>query len=205
MTTEEFIDYYKSLLILQYSSQPNALATMQAIVGKLIQDQIIQQVIDGFDVDSAIGAQLDILGTYVGQSRIVFGLLAGDFWALPAYADPSYASYFGWAEYGDADPTWNWILYNDVNSLAYTLSDSQMRRMIKLRAALRSSANGLGDLDDILYSFFGVYVDLQDNMDMTIVYEHQIIDPDIDNLWQIAVLSEAIPHQAGVAFTTVEV
>lgn len=205
MTSQELIDYYKSLLILQYASQPNALATMQSIVGKLVQDQIIQQVTDGFDVDTAIGAQLDILGTYVGQSRIVFGLLAGDFWAMPEYADAAYASYFGWAEYADTDPTWNWLLYNDVNSLAYTLSDSQMRRMIKLRAALRSSANGLGDLDDILYSFFGVYLNLQDNQDMSIIYVHQLADPDIDGLFQIAVLSDALPHQAGVAFSTVEV
>lgn len=205
MTTQDLINYYKGLLILQYASQPNALATMDAIIGELVQDQIIQKVGDAFNLDTAIGAQLNILGTYRGVPRVLFGVALGSFWASPSYSDPSVGSYFGWSAYGDADPTWKWMQYNDLNALAYTLSDSQMRKLIKLKAAIQSSSMGLGDLDNILYAFFGTYVNVVDNEDMSIIYRHQAADPDPDKLWAAAVLNSALPHQAGVSFSVAEV
>lgn len=205
MTTQELIDYYKSLLIMQYSSQPNALATMDAIIKRLVQDQIISKVRDGFDLDTAIGKQLEILGTYRGAERNVFGVTPGSYWSSPEYTDPNPDSYFGWAEYADDDPTWNWIQYADVDALLYALSDAQLRKLIKFRAQIQSWPGGLGELDDILFDFFGVYVNVVDNEDMSIVYEHTATDPDLDNLFDVAVLSNSLPAPAGVSFTTVEV
>lgn len=60
--------YYSNLLILQYHNKPKAKATIEATVG-LLPDDLILEVINGFDIETAVGKQLDILGIYVGVDR----------------------------------------------------------------------------------------------------------------------------------------
>lgn len=60
--------YYSNLLILQYHNKPKAKATVEATVG-LLPDELIQEVITGFNIETAVGKQLDILGIYVGVDR----------------------------------------------------------------------------------------------------------------------------------------
>lgn len=205
MTTQEIIDYYKGLLILQYRALGNALAHVDALIAEFIQGQIVSKFRDAFDVTTAVGAQLDILGTFRGINRILFGVAVGDDWSLVPYTDASPGSYFGWGLYATIDPTWNFLQYADLNSVAVALSDSQMRRLIQLQAAFQSSDGTLGNLDNVLYAFFGSYVTVVDNLNMSITYNHQAIDPDTDQLWDMAVLANILPHGAGVSYTVVEV
>lgn len=60
--------YYSNLLILQYHDKPKAKATIEAVVS-LIPDDLIQEVTNGFDMETAVGKQLDILGEYIGVDR----------------------------------------------------------------------------------------------------------------------------------------
>ena len=60
--------YYSNLLILQYHNKPKAKATIEASVN-LLPDDLILEVINGFDIETAVGKQLDILGIYVGVDR----------------------------------------------------------------------------------------------------------------------------------------
>lgn len=69
MTTQDIIDYYANLLILQYKGKPNAYATIQAAVTPIIMDQLPDQVQNAFEIGTAVGVQLDILGKYVGVTR----------------------------------------------------------------------------------------------------------------------------------------
>lgn len=69
MTTQEIIDYYADLLILQYVGQPKAYATVQAVVRGVIMDQMPVAVQNAFEIGTAVGVQLDILGKYVGVTR----------------------------------------------------------------------------------------------------------------------------------------
>lgn len=205
MTTSDLIDYYVGLLILQYASLNNALGTVRSYITALVQDQIIVKVRDAFDVTTAIGVQLNMLAQFRGLTRNVFGAAAGNFWSLVPYADPAPGTYFGWAEYGDPDPTWKFFQYNDLDSVASALTDNQLRRLILYRAQVQTTELTLGNLDDILYSVFGPYVTVVDNEDMTITYNHSHTDPDTDGLWALAVLTGSLPHPAGVSFTVVEV
>lgn len=61
-------EYYSNLLILQYHGKPKARATIEKTVG-LLPDSLIQEVINGFDIQTSVGKQLDILGEYVGVDR----------------------------------------------------------------------------------------------------------------------------------------
>lgn len=70
MTTQELIDYYANLLIMQYIGKPRAYATIQTLVTPVVMDQLPAQVQNSFGMDgSAVGVQLDILGKYVGVTR----------------------------------------------------------------------------------------------------------------------------------------
>lgn len=72
MTTQELIDYYADLLIIQYKGKPKAYATIQTLVEPVVMDQLPAQIQDAFNLtgaDTAVGAQLDILGKYAGVTR----------------------------------------------------------------------------------------------------------------------------------------
>lgn len=67
----EYTDYYADLLILQYKTQPKARATIKALTEKVVDDGLLLDVINGFNLQTAVGKQLDILGKYIGLSRNV--------------------------------------------------------------------------------------------------------------------------------------
>lgn len=69
MSTQDLINYYANLLILQYRQKTNAYATIQALVTPVIMDQLPLAVQNAFSIDAAIGVQLDVLGDYVGVTR----------------------------------------------------------------------------------------------------------------------------------------
>lgn len=68
-TLTDLEDYYKNLLIIQYHNKPRAQATIAQWVNCMTGDGIMPQLWDAFDVDTAIGAQLDAIGKFVGIGR----------------------------------------------------------------------------------------------------------------------------------------
>ena len=67
-----FTDEYKKLLIIQYADKPNALAQIELTIGKLEQIYSLALSLEqAFDLDYAVGKQLDILGKIVGINRSV--------------------------------------------------------------------------------------------------------------------------------------
>ncbi len=75
MTTQEIVNYYANLLILQYHEKPKAFATIQTLVRPVIMDQLPVAVQNAFDVDTAVGVQLDVIGKYVGVSRTAYDFI----------------------------------------------------------------------------------------------------------------------------------
>lgn len=65
----DIIEYYANLLILQYIKKPKATATVKAFVAPLVMDFMPLAVQEAFNVNTAIGVQLDVIGKYVGASR----------------------------------------------------------------------------------------------------------------------------------------
>ena len=75
MTTQQLINYYANLLILQYLGQPNAYATIQATAALFIMNQLPIAVQNAFNMDgTAVGVQLDVLGKYAGVTRNGYSL-----------------------------------------------------------------------------------------------------------------------------------
>lgn len=69
MTTEELIKYYQDLLILQYRGKEKARAHIATVVTPIIMDQLPKLIQEAFNVTSAVGPQLDMIGKYVGANR----------------------------------------------------------------------------------------------------------------------------------------
>lgn len=70
-TSQELQNYYADLLILQYKTQPKARATIKALIQELYGSGSPLQIVNGFDIETATGKQLDILGKYIGLGRQV--------------------------------------------------------------------------------------------------------------------------------------
>jgi len=76
MTTADLLDYYSSLLVIQYANKTKAVATVQAVVAGPVMDMLPNAVQDGFNLlgsNIAVGVQLDVLGKYAGVTRSGFG------------------------------------------------------------------------------------------------------------------------------------
>lgn len=68
MTTFDYGKYLSSLLIIQYHGKQKARATIEALA-KMFPVDLMFAVRDAFDIDTATGKALDVLGKYVGVSR----------------------------------------------------------------------------------------------------------------------------------------
>ena len=170
-TTQDLIDSYVNLLIAQYSNKTRAKGTVATFVAEVVADNIFNQVREAFDLDTAVGVQLDVLGSYRGVSREVFTLaLTKDFFFFALYSETP--TEFGFALYSDSDLSIDWffITYPDVNAALFTMTDPQYREVIKFVAAVQSSPLALADIDVILLQFFGADIELSDNANMTITY-----------------------------------
>lgn len=203
MTTDELVQFYQNLLIIQYKEQPNAVATIGALATEVVASQIFAQVRDGFDIQTAVGKQLDILAEYVGAPREIFAYDP----SIPYFALYSYIttppSNIGFASYSDVtDPVDNWISYT-TSQTTFVLTDGQLRLLIQYLIAVHKSDTTLANIDLILQAFFGIYCELIDNEDMTITYQHQIADP--NSLFSIVSQLNALPHPAGVQIIVTEV
>jgi hypothetical protein len=78
MTDQEIIDYYANLLIIQYKGKPRALAHIKFLASVGIIDQLPMIVQNAYNVDNAIGVQLDVIGKYAGVVRTYGSITLGD-------------------------------------------------------------------------------------------------------------------------------
>ena len=104
MTLAEKITYYTDLLIMQYRTAIRARKQVSLLTKQAMADDLIVAVRDAFAVDTAVGAQLDILGKYVGVPRNI--------------GTPLPQAYFGLYDYGASfdltkyKGTWNPLVDN---------------------------------------------------------------------------------------------
>ena len=72
LETEALKKYYADLLIVQYYSKPKARGTIAAFADPLIMNLLPDKLEQAFDLETAVGKQLDILGQRLGVTRNVY-------------------------------------------------------------------------------------------------------------------------------------
>jgi len=87
MSLTTLTDYYSSLLAYQYRGLPNADRQVKLWASQMIGENLAGSFLTCFDLDQAIGPQLDILGKYVGVARNIGAPEARPYFGLWTYAE----------------------------------------------------------------------------------------------------------------------
>ena len=179
LSTSDIRNYYIGLLIVQYSNKPKAKATIGAMYDYIIPinsktgNTLIEDIRDAFNLDTAVGIQLDIIGHYLGIDRLYKGQ---NFDNLQLMGFTDYGGYstavYGFNTYSSYNnDTSNGILtYNELISTTNKLSDDDYRFLLKLKAAQNNCDHSCYSIDNILYKFFGKDIFYIDNQDMSMTY-----------------------------------
>lgn len=196
---DTLIEYYKKLLIIQYNDKDKAKATIGALISAIMIYDVAAAVRDGLDIETAIGAQLDILGKYTGLARVVKGVdFTRNYWGYCKYGDVTPFTYYPYAEYGDTVEDVQFRRYEDSSISVLSLIDMEYRAYQKLKIAQNIGSPSLKELDEFIYEFFGSTAYPVDNMDGTIYCYFTTAQK---RLATIALALGLLPKTAGVAMT----
>lgn len=210
MTADELALYYVNLLILQYVKKARARKTIDTLVRPVISDLIAKQVREGFDIETAVGKQLDILAEYVGAFRQSFGIdPLANYSCDVTYGDLP-GTEFGWAQYGDLPGNGgDQLEYADLTAPSGSLKDADFRNLIKYMATMRAMNPTSGaEIDELLFRYFGDRFFVTDNEDMTITYTFLYVTTVADEmptLLRAIIQTKILPRPAGVSYDIVEI
>lgn len=154
----DIMSKYTDLITNYHAGKPKYVAHVDLSTRPIIDASIaLQGLITAFDIDEAIGVQLDILGEWIGRTRIVSQPISGVYFSFDTDG-------LGWDQgvwQGPYDP-----------DAGYTsLSDNTYRIVLKAKIAI-NNWNGQNDtLPPILETALegsGLKMQIVDNQDMTI-------------------------------------
>ncbi len=157
----DLVRYYSALLISQYQSLPKARATIEALVGEAVGDEMVTKLRTAFDLNSASGEQLDMIGSRIGVSRSVHGAaIVKAYFLLAPYADWSAGKpatlKTGFSFYGGTPQFQSLLRYSDFNLPEYFLNDDDYRRLIKYMAEINTMDLTMENVSNLMYNTFGL-------------------------------------------------
>lgn len=152
------VDHYLALLPSSNVDKTNFRAAITATIEDLVANGVaVSELSALYDLDTAVGSQLDVVGIWVGLSRYVSVPLAGVYFTLD---DPDLGLDAGYLR-GPFDPI------DGVSSL----DDGLYRTMLKIKIAANHWDGSLAQAQTILASVLalstGTYLMVVDNFDMT--------------------------------------
>lgn len=163
------LTYYSDLLIAQYATQPNMVATTQLLVNQSLCDGLPQELQVCFNLNTAIGNQLTIIGEIVGVPRNIFGLdLANTFFNYTDYTTGT-TSAIGFGSY-TTSPYSTSLFRSYFDSATYMLTDGQMLQVILLKILFNNTYSSTKNIVSGLWQLYGSAVQFVDNKNMTCTY-----------------------------------
>lgn len=205
-TVKDLIDYYVNTLIIQYNNKPKAKATIEALSNALLANGIIWDVMNGYNVDTAVGVQLDIIGKYVGIDRFFNVSDPIDFFALTDYneIDPDSEQKYGFTDYAnfEEDQFNGTMNYNSIVTVNNRLNDDDFRILIKLRIIQNHSNHSHKSIDDSIFQFFGTDIVPTSEGGMKMWY---FVTDQLTDLIKAAQAKEVLPVPMGVGMGIIEI
>lgn len=149
-------EYYANLLIVQYNGKPKATETIKLLVNLVYINMILMQIRDGFNLATAVGSQLDIIGQWVGVSRDYIGASwwGKEYLSYPRYSDTTDTLQHGYSTYETFDDTGAVLTYNELRLQGATLNDEDYRVVIGLKIIKNSINHVCGEIDKAIWEFF---------------------------------------------------
>lgn len=201
INTDDISKKYQDLLIVQYNDKPKARATIDAVVKQILADGIYWDVQNGYDIETAVGKQQDILGKYIGVDRLFNGLVVpADAFAMNNYGEGPEG--FGMGDVNDpAIEGGSLQTYFNLVSGTQKLSNNDYRILQKLKIIVNNSNLSTYEIITSLSELFDGKVKFTDNYNMTINY---FVDPSILSIIKIAATKDCLPRPIGVGVNIFE-
>lgn len=159
MTTDEYL----ALITSEHESKPKFVATVTASVSPFAKiQQVMRQFVLDFDVDSAVGVQLDIVALWVGVTRTV--------------AIPIDGYYFSWdSQVKDGWDNGVWKGLGDPDAGFTQLPDDLFRALIKAKIAANHWKGDIPGVYTIINEALSIdgAVKIVDNQNMTMTVQVQ--------------------------------
>lgn len=200
---QQIIDYYADLIILQYNGKPKAKATIELIAQQLLCDGVMFDVRDGFDVETAVGKQLDMLGKIVGVDRYYLGQVGfiDNTFGFTDY-DESDDGQQGFSDYSDYDTKVGTMLqYIDVVSSSQMLSDEDFRLLLKLKIVCNNINYSQKSIDAALFDKFGTDLILSTMNDMNITY---FANPALGAILDVLIEKDLLPRPMTIGINVIK-
>jgi hypothetical protein len=185
LLTQELLEYYANLLIVQYNGKSKASQTIKLLADMLIAGCLIFQIRDAFDWKTAVGTQLDIIGKWVGVSRFYN---ASKYWNSTFLSYPSSNDLVptdktdtlqhGYSDYANFDTDeGNILTYDALSSVKQSLSDDNYRIVIGLKIIKNNINHIRGEIDKAIWNYFNhrVYT-TWDTHEITYNYPPELAD-----------------------------
>ncbi len=187
---------YANLLIKQYFEKPKAREHIKTLVDLFLQDGAMFHLLDTFNIDIAIGWQLDAIGERLGVDRFFIGLeLKNEIYlsfGIGAIIPTSQYKGFGVG----AEP--GFILSEDnVVSRAIRLNDDEFRLLLKFKATLLQSDYTEYSISNIIFNFFSLSVGVVSG-NMEIIYN---VQPSAARAIRILDIKKLLPKPQSVKLT----
>lgn len=203
-TVQDLVDYYTNLLIIQYHNKLRAKATIALLIQNLIASGVVLDVRDGFNIDTAVGAQLDILGKYIGINRFYLSQDLHDFFSLVTYDDPvDPAQRHGFSDYDDFNVVFDngTLTYNSVVQQNFKLNDEDYRQLLRLKIIQNNSNHSHKDIDAGIFQIFGNTVHADSTGNMHMIY---FVPANMSQIIAAAIEKEVLPRPMGVGLTIIQ-
>jgi hypothetical protein len=166
---QDIYEHYKNLLIYQYKGKAKAESLIKLIVDTFYNDNILQDIQEAFDIDTAVGKQLDVLGKIIGVDRNYFGieLKAGVYFAVALNSQSETDVNKG----SQLSPVSGSVVNNTsfVNG-SNLLDDETYRFILKLKIIYNNTNCSIGEITDMLYQFFQNDVEMTTAGNMKMIY-----------------------------------
>ena len=134
---------YTGLIPSENNGQPNFVATV-ALLANGVADitALLQSFPTLFNLNTAVGQQLDIIGQWVGITRVIAGVLSPGFFG---FADD--VSALGFGELTDASIGGRFIELTDAASGSTILGDPEYRLLLKAKIAENNWSGDIAELE----------------------------------------------------------
>lgn len=148
---------YTKLITSEHSQQPQFMALVELwtdTIGDIT--DLIDSMPSLFDLDTAIGAQLDVLGEWIGLSRTVGGILLVQFFG---FGDD--ASALGFGELSDPSVGGRFYELGESSTSTAILPDPEYRILLKAKILQNQWDGSAGEFQTALYSILGISLPTQ--------------------------------------------
>lgn len=191
---------YKSRLLQQYRSSVNLIGLIDALIaGQGDLELVLDQLLTQRGIDTAFGAQLDIIGEIVGQPRTIVNLAGLEFFGYVGAA----GDIDGYGSLENNSVGARYIGLNEEIGNLRTLSDPEYRIFIKAKIFENVRVLTNNDIIDAIKFMFGgnSTVRVEElgnaNVKLTILAEVPV------STAQLLSANDAIPRPAGVNYSSI--